>query len=261
MSIEAELTNMWNQTPVLILVVTRISALFFTAPILGGPFIPARVKAMLSLAIGALILPSVSAGLPGPLPMDGGFILLVVQETAVGMCMGFALSLIYEGIRSGGELINRYAGFTAAENFDPDAGIGEGPIGDLLVIAAVIFFFAVNMHHQTFAAVSRSFNAVPIGGWNLDPALLALAAKGTDETMAVACAISFPVLSVVMLVTVCEGVLTKAVPQINVMVMSFSLKIFLSLIVVWAGMPMVVAFIGTCLLGCQKYMATAMRVM
>ncbi|MEK7412884.1 MAG: flagellar biosynthetic protein FliR, partial [Planctomycetota bacterium] len=214
-----------------------------------------------SLAIGALILPSVPATMPTPMPLNAGFILLVVQEVAVGMCMGFALSLLFEGVRGGGELINRYAGFTAAENFDPDSGIGEGPIGDMLVVGMVILFFAANMHHETIAAISRSFSAVPIGGWSLNPAMLHLASKGTGDCMAVACAISFPVLGVTMLVTVCEGVLSKAVPQINILTLSFSLKILLALIVVWAGLPMVVAFMGTCLVASQNILATALKAM
>lgn len=257
----AQLTALWQQTPALLLVACRVGGLFFTAPLIGGPFVPVRVKSMLTLAISALILPLAQPHLPAQMPLDLRFILLIAQELATGLTIGFALTLLFEGVRAGGELINRYAGFNAAENFDPDAGIGEGPIGDMLMVGMVLMFLAADMHHQAIAAVARSYQAIPVGAWSMDPRLLDLAAKGTGACMAAACAVSFPVLAVVMLTTVAEGIISKAVPQINILFISFAVKILASLLVLWAGMPMIVAFIGACLAGSRQLVDAALGAM
>lgn len=257
----SELTRLWQQTPALMLVMCRVGALFFSAPLIGGPFVPMRVKSLLTLAISAIILPLASPHLPTPLPLDLGFVLLIAQELATGITIGFALTLLFEGARAGGELINRYAGFSAAENFDPEAGTGEGPVGDLMLLGIVMLFLATDMHHYAIATVARSFEIVPVGSFSMHPKLLEMAARGTGDCMTAACAISFPVLAVVILATVAEGVITKAVPQINVLFISFAVKIFASLLVLYGGMPMIVAFMGSCLVGMRGLVDAALLAM
>ncbi len=240
----AQLSTLWQWTPPLVLVMARIGALFFTAPLIGGPFVPARVKTLLTLAISVVLLPTLGPVLPARLPLDGRYLLMLAQELATGATIGFACTCIFEGMRAGGELINRYAGFTAAENFDPESGVGEGPIGDMLLVGMVMVFLAADAHLHLIATVAASFAVVPMGSWTMTPQLLSLAAAGTDQCMAVACMVSFPVLAVILLITVAEGVLSKAVPQINIMFMSFSVKILVSLLVLYVGMPATVAFMG-----------------
>lgn len=261
MDIASEAMRLWSGAPALVLLACRIGALFFAAPVIGGAFVPVRVKGLLTLAVSIIALPLVRPHLPAELPLDASYIVMVAQELAVGVVIGFALTLLFEGVRAGGELINRYAGFSAAENFDPDAGIGEGPVGDMLAVGMVCLFLAADMHHYAIAAVVRSFEAVPVGAWTMQPKLLQLAAQGTSDCMTAAVAISLPVLAVVLLVTVAEGVISKAVPQINVMFMSFAVKIWVSLLVLWAGMPAVVGFMGVCLAGSQRLADAAIAAM
>lgn len=257
----AEITRLWELAPAGVLVATRIGALFFSAPVVGGPFVPTRAKALLTLAVTVIVLPIIRPTLPTPLPLDFGYALLVAEETAVGLAIGFALTLLFEGIHAGGELINRFSGFSAAENFDPDAGIGEGPVGDMLMVGMVVLFLASDMHHFALATMARSFEAVPIGAWSMEPRLLQIAAQGTGDCMVAACSISLPVLAVVLLVTVAEGVISRAVPQVNIMFLSFAIKIWVSLVVLWAGMPAVVAFMGVCLAGSQRLVEATLSAM
>ncbi|MBN8526962.1 MAG: flagellar biosynthetic protein FliR [Planctomycetes bacterium] len=257
----AQLASLGQYAAPLSLVMARIGALFFTAPLLGGALVPMRVKSLMTLAISVLLLPVVRPLLPAEIPADGRFILLLAQEIAVGATIGFACTCVFEGVRAGGELINRYAGFTAAESFDPDSGIGEGPIGDMLLVGMVLVFFAADAHHFLIASVAASFGAVPVGSWTMEPRLLHMAAEATGQCMQIACMVSFPVLAVIMLVTVAEGVLSKAVPQINILFMSFAIKILVSLLVLYAGMPAIVGFMGACIGVMQRLAGTAVAAM
>jgi len=261
MDLSGQLASLWQWTPPLMLVMARIGALFFSAPLLGGPFVPMRVKTLLTLAISVLVLPTLGTAMPEHLPLDGRYLLMLVEELAIGATIGFACTCIFEGVRAGGELINRYAGFSAAENFDPEAGTGEGPIGDLLLVGMVLVFLAADAHLHLIATVSASFTAVPVGAWTMSPKLLAMAAAGTDQCMAVACMISFPVLAIILLITVAEGVLSKAVPQINILFMSFSVKILVALLVMYAGMPATVAFMGASINAINRLVGSAITAM
>jgi flagellar biosynthetic protein FliR len=261
MDLTAQLASLWNWTPALVLVMARVGALFFSAPLIGGPFVPTRVKSLLTLAIGVILLPGLAPVLPANLPLDGRYLLMLAQELATGATIGFACTCIFEGVRAGGELINRYAGFTAAENFDPESGVGEGPIGDLLLIGMVMTFLAADGHLHLIATVSASFTAVPVGAWSMSPQLLLVAAAGVDQCGALACMISFPVLAVILLITVAEGVLSKAVPQINILFMSFAVKILVAMLVLYAGMPAMVAFMGASINAIHRLVGSAVVAM
>jgi flagellar biosynthetic protein FliR len=195
MDLGSQLASLWQWTPALVLVMARIGALFFTAPLVGGPFVPGRVKTLLTLAISVLVLPTLGPAMPAKLPVDGRYLLMLAQELATGATIGFACTCIFEGVRGGGELINRYAGFTAAENFDPESGVGEGPVGDMLLVGMVMIFLGANAHLELIAVVSTSYAAVPVGAWQMSPQLLHMSASGTDQCMAMACMLSFPVLA------------------------------------------------------------------
>ena len=147
----------------------------------------------------------------------------------------------------GGELINRHAGFSAAENFDPESNIGAGPMGDLLHFGAILLFLATDGHLLFIASLARSFEILPLGAWAPPADLGALVARGVSDSWAIALALSFPVLSAVMVLTLVEGVMSRAIPQINVLSVSFAVKILVSLGVMYAGMPAIVAFLGTVL--------------
>jgi flagellar biosynthetic protein FliR len=73
--------------------------------------------------------------------------------------------------------------------------------------------------------------------------------------------ISFPVLAVILLITVAEGVLSKAVPQINIMFMSFAVKILVSMLVLYAGMPAMVAFMGASINAIHRLVGSAVVAM
>lgn len=243
------LSSLFQHMPAMMLVMARIGALFVTAPVIGGVMVPATVKSLLTVAIALVLAPR--AG-PTEIPLDLQFILLLTREVVLGLSLGWLLSLYFTGVRMAGELINRHAGFSAAENFDPESNIGAGPMGDLLNMGMVLLFFATDGHHLLLASLARSYELLPLGAWSPTPALGTLVARGLADSWSIALALSFPVLSAIMAITLTEGIMTRAIPQINVMHMSFAVKIIVSVGVMYAGMPAMVAFFGTVLLAMQS---------
>ena len=241
----APLFTLYERLPEVVLVMGRVGALFFSAPFLGGPFIPGTVKALLTLAITLTLVPILP---PIPITGSAALIVMLARELLIGTAFGWLLGVYVAGIRMGGEFINRHAGFSAAENFDPEADIGAGPIGDLFQLAAVLLIFALDLHLWFITALAHSFSAIPAGVWHLGDGWNALVVRAVEDHWKIATVLSFPVLTAIMLITVAEGVLTRAIPQINLMSLSFAIKIVVSVGVVAAGLPATVAFIGSVLI-------------
>lgn len=238
------LIGLYESFPLAILIFVRVSALFISGPIIGDNYVPVPIKALLAMAVTTVLWPLTATKTPIP-GLDGWFIVLMLKEALVGVSMGYFVGLFMQGIRFGGELINRFSGFAAAENFDPDTNASVTPIGDMMHMFAVLLFFAWDGHHYFFAALARSYEVIPIGEVQLTQSFQLALAQGLNDMSKVAVAMSFPVLATIMAITAAEGVVTRAVPQINLLHISFALKIVVSLMVLYAGLPSAVAFIGT----------------
>jgi flagellar biosynthetic protein FliR len=228
-----------------------VTALFVFGPVLADIRTPNTVKVLLGLAVTMVVTPLAAASNHQAIPVDAGFLLLMAREAMVGMSMGYLVHFYFQGIRLGGDLINRHAGFSAAENFDPDTDSVIGPLGELMHLAILALFFVADGHHLFFAALARSYDVLPIGAWQLTPAFGQAIGQAMNDMSIIALAISFPVLTAVMAITMAEGVITRAVPQINILHVSFAVKIVLSLAVMYAGLPAAVAFMGTVIQAAQ----------
>lgn len=247
----ASLTELFALAPLGILVFSRFVALFAVGPVIGAAYTPWQVKGLLAAALTAIVLPSQLANQSAP-PLDGRFLILLVQEVLVGLTLGFFLNLFIHAIRFGADLINRHIGFAAAEYFNPDVEDTSSPIGDLFHTAAMLLFIMANGHHGMIAALARSYSVVPVGGFSPTPQLHAAMVEGSQQLYVIALTFSFPVLGVILALTLAEGVVVRAVPQINFMHFSFPVKILVGLLVLWAGIPAAVTFLAVVLAGMQE---------
>ena len=246
----APLNALFAMVPAAILVFARVAALFLASPVIGDNYAPATVKTLLAMAVTGIVLPSALSH-QHPIALDGTFVLLLLRETMVGLSLGFFLTLYVQGVRFGAELINRHAGFSAAENFDPDTQASVSPLGDVMQSLLILLFLAGDGHHFFFAAIARSYEVVQLGGWQLTAGFQMALADGLRQMSVIAVALSFPVLATIMALTLAEGIATRAVPQINIMHVSFAVKIVVSLMVLYTGLPAAVAFLTTVLAGMQ----------
>ena len=101
------------------LVLTRISGLLIASPIFGATQAPATVRALISLALAVLIMPSQWFA---TLPYPGSLLVYVVViggELLIGLVLGLGISILLGGIQMAGDMMSRVGGLTLADVFDP----------------------------------------------------------------------------------------------------------------------------------------------
>jgi flagellar biosynthetic protein FliR len=257
----SSLSPVFDRMPGALLVFSRVAALFLAGPVIGETFAPAQIKVLLAMAVTAIIAPIALTHMPASLPLDALFVVLLLKEAMVGLSLGFLISLYIQAVRFGGDLLNRYAGYSAAENFDPQTMATSSPLGDIMMYLVMLLFFATDGHHFFFAALARSYEMVPMGTWHLTAEFTGAIAQSMNDLSTIAVTLSFPILTAIMAITFAEGVITRAVPQINIMHVSFTVKIMVSLLVLYTGLPAAVVFLGTVLTTMQEVGFAAMRIM
>ncbi len=248
-----DLFTVFNMIAPALLVFARIIGLFVTGPVIGGMYVPMQIKTIVALTLTFVIAPMHMETIGVGVISGADYLVIMARELLVGIAMGFLLNLFIQGLRFGGDIIGRTAGFAAAEMFDPSTQDMRGPVGEMFGLGVILLFFLMDGHLFFITALDRSFAIVPLGTWQLGAGLHAAVTGAALEMFQIALTIAFPVLAVIFSVTMAEGVIARAVPQINILHITFATKIMTAFIVLYLGLPSAVVFMGIVLSAGENY--------
>jgi flagellar biosynthetic protein FliR len=230
------------------LVLTRTSGLLATAPIYGPQNVPATVRALLSMIVAVLVMPTqwnVTLADPGS---TLAYLALVGSELVVGVCLGLGVMMLLAGVQMAGELISRLGGLSLADVFDPTFNSNTPLFSQLLVLLATALLLAIGGHRVLLAGLLDTFQSIPPGkatAMLLDSApagggllgsvagLLVLLAAQSSE-LAVRAAV--PVVTALLLATLLLGLISRTLPQLNVLALGFGLNAMLTFAVLSLSM-------------------------
>jgi flagellar biosynthetic protein FliR len=227
---------------VFLLIMMRMSSMMIIAPFFSSGVIPFRIKALFAFLVTLVIFPVVAHkgyALTGNM---GLYALLVLKEVGIGIYIGFLVSVIVAAFQLSGEFFAVQIGFGINEVFDPLAQVSIPLVGQLKNLIGMLVFLSIGGHHFLIRAIYKSFELAP---------LLSLGKEATGPLMkhvayvfsgmfVVALKISIPVVATIFLVSISMGVLSKAAPQMNIMMLGFPLKIMVAFGVMLAITPLVV---------------------
>lgn len=222
-----------------LLAFARVFALLATAPLISSRSIPALARVGLALMVTALVFPGLAAG-GYPIPDTGlAYVLLLVGEAMVGIITGFFLVLVFATFQLAGQMFSLQMGFGASQVFDPLSQIQIPLMGQFLNIVAMLIFvntagfvklFLVGIHRsfERMRAVDLVLIHEDIGR----QVMMRLSGLFQDALV-----IAFPILGTLVLVYVTMGLLAKAAPQMNLLVLGFPISIGITFVVLLVGMP------------------------
>jgi flagellar biosynthetic protein FliR len=212
----------------------RISGLMLFAPFLGSVVIPARIKAVLTLALTFLMYPLISKTLV-PTPINE-WPLLVFRELLVGIALGIATSVVFEAVQMAGQVLSVQMGYSLINILDPNTQVDTTVVAMFHQSIAMLIFLRLDVHLWLLRAIGNSFAYLPPGSAQLTrPFTLTLIGAGTSILL-IGVQIAAPVLSATLLTDIVLGLLGKASPQLPLMVLGPAVKSLLGLTVLFASM-------------------------
>jgi flagellar biosynthetic protein FliR len=217
-----------------LLVLFRVAGILAVAPVFGQKEIPARLKAGLAFFLSVALFPIAVPGMSvksGLLQENWGLLVIdILREAGVGVLIGYSTLLLFSAIQFGGQLVSRQMGFMMARVLDPLSGQQTSPLVMLQGMVGVLLFFAVNGHHWLLMALNRSFAVVPIGSavfsWRIPGKLTEM----VGGVFSMGIRIAAPAFVLLLLTTVILGIIARAVPQMNILVVGLPIRIGLGLI-------------------------------
>src|SRR5690606_4468444 len=139
----------------------RIGAFVMVMPVIGGSFVPQRVRLILAVALTLVIAP-VLPDLPSVDILSIQGMLLMFQEIATGVAMGFVVQLIFDAIALGGQVISMSMGLGFAVFVDRQRGVNVPVLGQLFLMLGMLIFLAMDGHLALIQVLADSFLIMPM---------------------------------------------------------------------------------------------------
>jgi flagellar biosynthetic protein FliR len=216
------------------LILARTAAFFAVFPGLGGAAVPMRIKAAAAATLSALLFTAVPA--PALLPVDAfAQVLLILRETIVGLLLGSLVNFVFMAAQFAGEIVGVQMGLAAAGLYDPSTQETVGVNGRFYHFIALLLFLSLDLHHPFLRGLGSSFTLLPVGETTLAPASFLHWGQLSSQVFALALRLAMPVLAALLLLDLALGFLSRLVPQMNIFLVGFPLKIAAGLVVLALG--------------------------
>lgn len=217
---------------VFLLVLVRITGMFFLSPIFGRRNIPNYFKVGFCFVFAIIVSNSVPVPNLNHYSSLTSYVFLIGKELLVGLMLGFISYLIFSSIYIAGQLIDMRIGFGMVSVFDPITNVQVPITADFYVIFATLFMLITDSHHLLIKAVTESFIILPIGEANFNGVLIQQLIKLFSTSFAIGFKIAAPVTVVILITDISLGIISKSIPQLNVFMLGMPIKIIVGLIVI-----------------------------
>jgi flagellar biosynthesis protein FliR len=209
---------------------------------LGGPRLPATVRAGFALLLAALAAPVLVASAGAAALAEASvprLALLFAREVFVGLCLGLVASAAFRAAEVAGRLADILRGANIAEVLVPTADERSSPIGVLYVLLATVVFLQIGGVPRLVDGLLRSYQALPLAG-DLGAGsarqAAALVTVASVKLIASGLALAAPVIVALWLTDLALGLVARAAPQVPVYFIGLPLKGLLAIGVVLVGL-------------------------
>jgi flagellar biosynthetic protein FliR len=223
------------QVQTALLILMRISAFFIISPGFSMKGLPNIVKVGLSAGLTIAAYP-VTAELTTEVSIQV-FLVLVMKEVLLGLAIGFITKLLFSAIEMAGNFIDFQVGFQMGAVFDPALGVNSSYYGKIYYWLSICIFFITDLHHLVLKTVIKTFQSIPIESTNLGNFGVEGMVKLYLIIFESAINLAAPLMIVALFTEVILGLISRTVPQINVLILGMPLKIITSFIFILLLLP------------------------
>ncbi len=226
-----------------VLILARTSGVLIAMPAFNSRAVPTKVKALVAVALSALLFPVVGGRVDFHETGYDALLLSILTEFVVGVSMGFAAYLVFAAVALGGQLAGVQAGFGIVDVINP-LGVAEVPLlGNFQTQVAFLIFLATNAQYAMLWALARSYDVVGVGGASFSGSYFAGIAHLFGRMMSLGLVLASPFIVGGVILNLVLGFLSKMMPQMNLISLGLPVMVLGGLVLTILGLP----FLGTVL--------------
>lgn len=234
--------DVMDQALAFLIVSLRIGAFLLSAPFFGSRMIPLPVRIVFAASLAAFVFGRVDV--PSMEVLTSLSVLPVIaQELALGLSAGLVLTILFSAVALAGEQIAATAGLSFASQVDPNSG-GQMPlVSQIFTLFLTVVFLSINGHLVAFAILIESYSFAPIGAGINYVALFQVAEIAGSTMFATAARLMLPIVTVLFLVNITIGIITRSAPTLNLFSFGFPITLLAVFLVLFLSVaPLGFAF-------------------
>lgn len=248
----------WMEYLGVLQILFRLLGVFLLVPGFSHPALPMRFRILLAGVISLAMYPMLRPLLVLTPNSISGMAILVIQESAIGCLLGLACYLTFEAISLGAHFIGTQMGFGMAGVVDPLNHSSSSLMVPLQAWVALMVFLLADLHHEVLQVFVQSYEIVPSSFSGFGQAsLLAEFGRISGKLFLLAVQMAAPFTLLMLAANIAVGVLSRMIPQMNIILFSFPITILLGLALFFIVAGDLIEFLQT-ILGAMSFDAVAL---
>lgn len=205
------------------LLLIRFTAMFTFLPFFNSNAVPVSIKGAFIMYITIFFYPEINVL---NYNIDGAtLIVMAVSEAALGFLVGLVINIVFGFMMLAGQQIAMIMGFTMANVMDPQTQTQTPVISLVFSLMTVMLFLAWDFHHGVLLFLNQSVDTIALGTFYPSHQLLRDIFDAAKNLFIIGFVISFPITAISLLSDIIFGMLMKTMPQFNLLVVGFPIKI------------------------------------
>lgn len=223
-----------------ILVILRVTAFFAALSVLFPDGFPNSVKVAFSVIIAFFIMASVNYSSLNGVNNTFVFAEMCICEVITGLVFGYLTNLAFMCGKIAGQLIDIQVGFSMLTLFDPTTKTSATLSEKLLSMLSVIIFLIINGHHILIKGLADSFNVIGLGKFILGQQSAMFALNVFTQFFTIGFRIALPIILVLLVADIVMGLVSRTVPQLNVMILGLPVKVLFGFSILVFILPVII---------------------
>ncbi|PID49874.1 MAG: EscT/YscT/HrcT family type III secretion system export apparatus protein [Proteobacteria bacterium] len=210
----------------LILTAPRILVAFSIIPVFAQSVFPAMIRNGVMVVLSLTLLPLTHEQLSHTALDIPGLTLLILKEAAIGLALGYAMSIPFWAMRGAGFLMDLQRGAMSALFFSPPVSGMVSPLGNLLAQLAITVLFVSGGFLMLLETMMLSYKVWPLSTFlpTITPEASSFLLKQLDLLFYTIVLIAGPFLGIMFLIDFGTGLVGRYLPQLNVFLIAMPVK-------------------------------------
>ena len=215
--------NFVNFFQIYLLIMVRFIAILMVAPLFSSNVIPNSIKMGLAFVATATIFPLVAN-------------------------IGFLMSIIFAAYQVMANFFEIQMGFGISETVDPISQVTVPVLGQLQSLIVILIFIAIDGPSWVVRTLFYSFKAMPVLS-DASKAVFTSSFNGVIDRMiyymsslfSISLLLALPIMLTLFLLSLSLGLLAKAAPQMNILMLGFPMQIGVGIVAYYILIPALVS--------------------
>ncbi len=219
----------------MLLLMARFGAFFSLVPGLGG-----GVMGLMIRYPGIVAISLVSIDLRNPTPVPSDAVMMAAQvagEVFLGTLVALIPLMIVSGAQVAGGLASGAMGLNGAQLMDPTTQAQMPDLSRIYSDLSIVIFLLIGGHHVAIAQLAGLDSSLAPGSFVLSGSGMGVLIDQSAGIFQSGCLLAAPVIAALLLTNFVMGVISKAIPTVNIFIVSFPVTVSIGMILSILSLP------------------------